>query len=81
MPLAAKYNIGDAGPTTATTELHMVGRGGVDDQLAARFWHPDSPLFWLAAFAAAAVGLAAVSGSGSVRVGPIHASASAGAGK
>jgi hypothetical protein len=78
---AARYNLAVDTPTQQRSELHAVGRGGVGDQAVGRVWHPESPLFWLGALAIVTVGLAAVSGSGSVRVGPLHASASAGAGK
>ena len=82
MGMAAKYNLGAADtPTAVHTELHHASRGGLDDQVPGMFWHPDSPLFWVAAIAAVTVGLAAVSGSGSIKIGPVHASASAGAGK
>lgn len=81
---AGKYNLPDsagATPTAMSSEVHKLGRGSVADTQLGRWWHPDSPLFWLGGLIAATVGFAAVSGSGSVRLGPIHASASAGAGK
>lgn len=68
-------------PSTQGSELHHMGRPGVDDAMVSKVWHPDSPLFWIGALVAATVGLAAVSGSGSIKVGPVHAAASGGVGK
>jgi hypothetical protein len=79
--LAAQYGLGTGVPTQTASELHSMARGGTDDQVLAQFWHPGSPLFWVGGLAAAVLGLAAISGSGTVRVGPVHASAAAGAGK
>lgn len=81
MSLAASYGLGATPPTQVGSELHAIGGGGMEDEATGRFWHPDSPLFWVGVIVAATFGLAAVSTSGSVRVGPVHASASAGAGK
>jgi hypothetical protein len=81
LSLAASYGLGTGVPTQTASELHTMARGGSDDQVISKFWNPGSPLFWVGGILAATLGLAAISGSGSVRVGPVHASASAGAGK
>jgi hypothetical protein len=81
MSMAQAYGLGTGVPTTNASELHAMGRPGVEDVTTSQWWHPQSPLFWVGTLLAATVGLAAISGSGSVKAGPIHASASAGLGK
>lgn len=78
---AQSYGLGTGMPTSTSSELHQMGRPGLEDIATSQWWSPSSPLFWLGGLIAATVGLAAVSGSGSIKVGPLHASASAGAGK
>lgn len=82
LSMAASYGLVSRGmPSNQGSELHQMGRPGLSDVNVGKAWHPDSPLFWLGALGALTLGLAAISGTGSVRVGPVHASASAGAGK
>lgn len=81
LSLAASYGLGTGQPTMNASELHTMSRPGLEDVTTSTFWHPNSPLFWIGTLLAATLGLAAVSGSGSIKLGPIHAAASAGAGK
>jgi hypothetical protein len=76
---AARYGGALANPATSTASTaatplpQVAGPSGIDLSPA---WHPDSPMFWLGAILAVAVGLAYASTT--VRVGPVKASASAG---
>jgi hypothetical protein len=78
---AAAYNLGTRMPTHVGSELHAIGGPSLDDLRVSNWYHPESPLFWVGVIAAVTFGLAAVSTSGSIKLGPLHASASAGAGK
>lgn len=79
--IAGSYGLGTGMPSPTASEVHAMGRPGLEDVTSSQFWHVDSPLFWVGTLLALVVGAAAISGSGSVRVGPVHAAASAGAGK
>jgi hypothetical protein len=79
--MARRYGLGTGTPTPIASELHAAGRPGLDQVASGQWWTPSSPLFWLGGILLATVGLAAVSGSGSAKLGPLHASASAGVGK
>lgn len=77
--LAAMYNLQT--PMTPGSGLNAAARPSPDDANTPRWWHPDSPLFWLFAVGAVTFGLIGVSLSGSGRVGPFTAGGEVGAGK
>jgi len=74
---AAKYGgslLSNQPTSPVASELHVVH--GASEESDVFPFHPDSPLFWFAVIAAAAVGL--MYASTTVRVGPLQASVSAG---
>lgn len=77
MGLAQMYNLG----TTLPSGLDGVGKPSPDDANAPKWWHPDSPLFWLFGLAAVTFGLIGASVSVGGHAGPVHAGVDVGAGK
>ena len=72
----SKYGLNGTATSPVDAPLPSIAGPGVADSLAAKPWHPQSPLFWFGVIAAATFGLMAVSVSG--RVGPVKAGVSVG---
>lgn len=64
-------------PARGTTPIPGIERSAVVAPADnAQPWHPDNPIFWFGAIAAATIGL--IAANASIRVGPFRASAGAG---
>ena len=72
---AAAYGLSGMAPAAATVDTSpSIAQSAVAG--LAPFWHPDNPVFWVGAIAAAAMGLIGFTVTG--RAGPVRASAGAG---
>lgn len=75
--LASMYNL----QTPMGSGLEGLAKPGPDDANTPKWWHPDSPLFWLFVIAGATFGLIGASVSVGGHAGPVHAGVDVGAGK
>jgi hypothetical protein len=73
-----KYKIPTDAPTPAdSSPMASISGPGLTAANSLNPLHPDSPLFWFAGAVALTFGLMAVSGRGSIRLGPLRANAGA----